>query len=105
MRNLFQQVFRKSSAALLMVALASIMAVGCGDSENFVFTNPAPVANTGNLTFNFIQAQGVIAVPIGTTTLEFTFYDGPNQTGSVTLTIGLWLATLTALRWLPHQAT
>jgi len=86
LRNLFQQVFRKSSAALLMVALASIMAVGCGDSENFVFTNPAPVANTGNLTFNFIQAQGVIAVPIGTTTLEFTFFDGLNQTGNVTLT-------------------
>lgn len=39
MRNLFQQVFRKSSAALLIVALASVLAVGCGDSENFVFTN------------------------------------------------------------------
>ncbi len=86
MRNLFQQVFRKSSAALLIVALASVLAVGCGDSENFVFTNPAPVANTGNLTFNFVQAQGVITVPIGTTTLEFTFFDGLNQTGNVTLT-------------------
>ena len=88
MRNLFQQVFRKSSAALLLVALASILAVGCGNSENFVFTNTVnqPGATTGNLTFNFVQAQGVITVPIGTTTLEFTFFDGPNQTGNVTLT-------------------
>lgn len=88
MRNLFQQVFRKSSAALLLVALASILAVGCGNSENFVFTNTInqPGATTGNLTFNFVQAQGVITVPIGTTTLEFTFFDGLNQTGNVTLT-------------------
>ena len=69
-----------------MVALASVLAVGCGDSEDFVFTNPAPVANTGNLTFNFVQAQGVITVPFGTTTLDFTFFDGANQTGDVTLT-------------------
>ncbi|MCA9778581.1 MAG: hypothetical protein KC800_17760, partial [Candidatus Eremiobacteraeota bacterium] len=86
MRNLFQQVLTKSSAGLLIVALASVLAVGCGNSDNFVFTNTAPVATTGNLTFNFVQAQGVITVPIGTTTLEFTFYDGPNQTGNVTLT-------------------
>ena len=88
MRNLFQEVVTKSSAGLLIVALASILAVGCGNSDNFVFTNTntAPVATPGNLTFNFVQAQGVITVPIGTTTLEFTFYDGPNQTGSVTLT-------------------
>ena len=77
--------------ALVTAVLLSVTVTGCGDGQkDFVFTNtgvpPAPVVGTGNLTFNFVQAQGVITVPLGTTTLDFTFYDGPSQSGNITKT-------------------
>ena len=102
MRNLFQKAVPRSAVGLI-VALVAILAVGCGGSrDNFVVTNSQPVpANTGAVTFNFVQAQGVITVPAGTTTLDFTFYDGPNQTGGVTLTTTAAYAAQVTLTGVP----
>ena len=48
------------SLRLTLLALAVVAAcfTGCGDSDNFVFTNnnQGPVGNTGNLVFRFQQA-------------------------------------------------
>ena len=73
---------RSALLTLLVVGFVSLFAVGCGDSENFVFTgnnNPVNPGQTGNLVFNFVQAQDV--VPVGTTTLRFDFFtsDTPSQ--------------------------
>jgi hypothetical protein len=89
LRNNNQAIVSRSTLSLLLAAVVAFLVVGCGSSQNdFVFTNTnIPVApTTGNLTFNFVQAQGTITVPNGTTTLDFTFFSGPNQTGNTTLT-------------------
>jgi hypothetical protein len=61
---------------LMAIGLVSLFAVGCGSSDNFVANgtnnNNGNPAQTGNLIFNFVQAQDT--VPIGTTTLRFDFY-------------------------------
>ena len=91
MNNSTQKSYLNVFMALVTAVLLSVTVTGCGDGQkDFVFTNtgvpPAPVVGTGNLTFNFVQAQGVITVPLGTTTLDFTFYDGPSQSGNITKT-------------------
>lgn len=67
---------RSALLTLLVVGFVSLFAVGCGDSENFVFTgNNNPVTgDTGNLVFRFTQAQTIDTVPTGTTTLRFDFF-------------------------------
>src|SRR5688500_6743420 len=72
---------------MLLVSLISLFAIGCGDSqEDFVFTGTAPNAGTGNLVFQFVQAQAGV-VPLGTTTLAFDFYNTDNPAdGSVIFT-------------------
>ncbi len=87
----------KSLLTLLIVGALALFVAGCGDDNNgnFVVTGPVPVG-TGNLTFNFTQNQGAINVPVGTTTLIFTFFDGLNQTGNVTLvSTNAFAATIT----------
>lgn len=71
---------------LFTIALFAVATLGCGDSrDDFVSINTNNGAATGNLVFNFVRAQGVINVPADTATLDFTFFDGLNQTGNVTL--------------------
>jgi len=68
---------RSALLTLLVVGFVSLFAVGCGDSENFVFTgtNNTPITgDTGNLVFRFTQAQTVDTVPTGTTSLRFDFF-------------------------------
>lgn len=68
---------RSALLTLLVVGFVSLFAVGCGDSDNFVFTgtNNTPITgDTGNLVFRFTQAQTVDTVPTGTTSLRFDFF-------------------------------
>ena len=67
-----------------------MFAVGCGDSDNFVFTgntNTVNPGNTGNLSFRFDRAlaQTEGEVPAGTTQLLFTLHSGnpPTQANLV----------------------
>lgn len=86
MRKFFQKFVSGTSAAALLATLLAVALVGCGDSrEDFVITNTNNPVATGALTFNFVVAQGTITVPEGTVSLEFTFFDGLNQTGNITL--------------------
>ncbi|MCA9781201.1 MAG: hypothetical protein KC800_30985, partial [Candidatus Eremiobacteraeota bacterium] len=76
--------------ALLTLSLVTVFAVGCGDSDNFVFTgntNTVNPGNTGNLSFRFDRAlaQTEGEVPAGTTQLLFTLHSGnpPTQANLV----------------------
>lgn len=77
---------RQTSNLLLksmILGLIAILAIGCGNSrEDFVVTNNNQVNPNGNLVFRFIQAQ-TATVPIGTTSIQFDLYDGPNGTGNL----------------------
>lgn len=67
-----------SKIKFLLLAFVVAFIAGCGDSrEDFVITgnnNPVNPPNTGNLVFQFTQAQAV-NVPLGTQSLEFVFFD------------------------------
>ena len=80
----------QSLLALLTLSLVAVFAVGCGDSENFVFTgntNTVNPGNTGNLSFRFDRAlaQTEGEVPAGTTKLLFSLHSGnpPSQANLV----------------------
>lgn len=80
----------KRLTALFMLSLVAAFAVGCGDSDEFVFTgntNTANPGNTGNLSFRFDRAvaQTEGEVPAGTTQLLFSLHSGapPTQTNLV----------------------
>lgn len=80
----------QSLLALLTLSLVAVFAVGCGDSDNFVFTgntNTVNPENTGNLSFRFDRAlaQTEGEVPAGTTQLLFTLHSGnpPTQANLV----------------------
>lgn len=73
-------------AAYFFLAAFTLLASGCGDSqEDYVFTN-TNVNNptTGNVVFNFTRAQGVVNVPADTVSLEIDFFSGSDQTGTKT---------------------
>lgn len=78
------------SLRLTLLALAVVAAcfTGCGDSDNFVFTNnnQGPVGNTGNLVFRFQQAaaQTVDILPNGTVTVRFDLF-GTNPPSQASL--------------------
>jgi hypothetical protein len=79
-----------SLLAILTLTLVTLFSVGCGDSDNFVFTGNTNVANpgqTGNLQFRFDRAlaQTVGDVPAGTTQLLFALHSGnpPSQANLV----------------------
>jgi len=68
---------RSALLTLLVVGFVSLFAVGCGNSDNFVFTgntNNPVTGDTGNLVFRFTQAQTIDTVPTGTTSLRFDFF-------------------------------
>jgi hypothetical protein len=75
-RVLKKYLGKSALLTLLAIGLVSLFAVGCGSSDNFVATgtnnNNANPAQSGNLIFNFVQAQDT--VPVGTTTLRFDFF-------------------------------
>ena len=80
----------QSLLALLTLSLVAVFAVGCGDSENFVFTgntNTVNPGNTGALSFRFDRAlaQTEGEVPAGTTQLLFSLHSGnpPSQANLV----------------------
>ena len=80
----------QSLLALLTLSLVAVFAVGCGDSENFVFTGNTNTVNpgtTGNLSFRFDRAlaQTEGEVPAGTTQLLFSLHSGnpPSQANLV----------------------
>lgn len=75
----------KRLAVLAVAALLAIITVGCSDSDNDNFVFPNGGQTTGNVLFNFTRPQGSVSVPVNTTQLQFTFYTGINQTGTVTL--------------------
>ena len=82
----------------LKLALASLLLVGCGNSDDFVFTQPVNQAATGNLTFNFVKAQDTtLEVPTETTRLVFQLYTGENGTGTLDSTVDLPFATTITL--------
>jgi hypothetical protein len=63
----------------LAIALVSMFAFGCGDSNDFVATgnnssNPNPDA--GTLTFRFVRAQAAQEVPQSTVSIRFEWLDG-----------------------------
>jgi hypothetical protein len=79
-----------SLCAILTLTLVTLFSVGCGDTDNFVFTNTNVAANpgqTGNLQFRFDRAlaQTVGDVPAGTTQLLFALHSGnpPSQANLV----------------------
>lgn len=78
------------SLRLTLLALAVMAAcfTGCGDSDNFVFTNnnQGSVGNTGNLVFRFQQAsaQTIDILPNGTVTVRFDLF-GTNPPSQASL--------------------
>ena len=80
----------QSLLALLTLSLVAVFAVGCGDSDNFVFTgntNTVNPGNTGALSFRFDRAlaQTEGEVPAGTAQLLFSLHSGnpPTQANLV----------------------
>lgn len=71
------------SKKLALLLFATLFIVGCGDTEEYVFTGTSPVANTGSLTYNFTQpqAQTVYGAPAGTESIRFELYTGDNGSG------------------------
>lgn len=72
---------------LLSLSLVSLGLVGCGGTNSgangvdggFVATGGNSNVGTGNLVFNFVQAQETTTtVPVGTVKLKFDFYNGRN---------------------------
>lgn len=87
--NLALMQSTKSKSPLLKLFFSCFLLLlfaGCGHSEaNYVFsTNQAP-ANTGNLVFNFFQAQAVFEyeAPAGTNAVKFELFTGPNGSGTL----------------------
>jgi hypothetical protein len=75
---------------LFTALLLSVFAAGCDSSggDSFVATpggDNGSVAGTGSVTFNFVQAQSPITVPVGTTSLRFEFFSDLAGTGSLLL--------------------
>jgi hypothetical protein len=72
---------------MLMLCVASVVAVGCGSSSgNYVVTGspgqPAP-GTTGNLTFHFVQVQGTFEAPAGTAQIRFDLFDQTGGAGTL----------------------
>lgn len=72
---------------LLSLSLVSLGLVGCGGTNSgatgfdggFVATGGTSNVGSGNLVFNFVQAQETTTtVPVGTVRLKFDFYNGSN---------------------------
>jgi hypothetical protein len=55
---------------MLLLCAASLFSLGCGSSSgDYVFTSQPSQqtpGSTGNLTFNFVQAQGTFVAPVST---------------------------------------
>jgi len=91
-KNLKNFTSKSTLLTLLAISLVSILAIGCGDSKEFVATgtaNQGTPATVGNLSFSFakaVNAQTTGTVPSGTTTLRFDFFsvDPPASSGLVT---------------------
>lgn len=79
----------KSLLAVLLLAIAGLGTVGCGSSSNDDFViggDTVGPPRTGNLTFNFVTAQGAFEVDAGTARLRFDFFNGVDQTPVLTVT-------------------
>jgi hypothetical protein len=70
----------RKTLCLLLCSLVAMLVVGCGDSSEdvFVATGAGAAANSGsgNLVFNFVQAQTIL--PTAATDLQFNFLDAGN---------------------------
>lgn len=69
----------RSLLAVLVLAIAGLGFTGCGSSSNseFVATGGQQVSpNSGEVVFNFVQAQTAFTVDADTTELQFDFYNG-----------------------------
>lgn len=87
---------RKSAGGILTALLLSLILAGCGGNGgggSFVSTpdtggagGGVPAAQTGSVTYHFVQAQSApIVVPTGTQRLRFEFFTGPNGDGNLIL--------------------
>jgi hypothetical protein len=70
--------------------LLGLLVAGCESSSDGSFVaTPGESGNnnasTGSVTFNFVQAQSQITVPVGTTDLRFEFFTDLGGTGSLVL--------------------
>lgn len=74
----------RSTLLMMLISLVSLIAMGCGDSQqDYVFTNDNNPGGTGNVVFQFVQAQQGV-VPTGTASLIFDFYStSPPTNGNV----------------------
>ena len=58
----------------------ALVAIGCGNSDDFVFTNNNNINNNnGNVVFSFARAQGVLTLPLATANLDISFFNGGLQ--------------------------
>ncbi len=76
---------------LFTALLLGFLVAGCGSGSDGSFVaTPGEGGNnnnatTGSVTFNFVQAQSPITVPVGTTNLRFEFFTDLGGTGSLVL--------------------